>query len=320
MPKQQDVNRLTHLLVMFKHFWMTQQLSLAHGMRIGYNYYQLNCDKDTASSRFHEICDKDMIALILKELRFYAHQPKYRRTQFIILCTLAFALFATAFEQFALSRGRSEILVGESIYALLISLFFCLLLGLVIPLQAVESFQIEGRGSNWDLLNLTPIGHQKFLLGKLMGAVLALLWCIGLTMPLFGISVYTGGLEVYQLFLCGLISIIGFIAFFLIGACFTLLGCPDHARGRSYAVVLLLTFTPLIIPVLTPLINLPTILIELLRVLSPLCALVAIVKPGAYVGFGITPGWVWMALYHIILSATLFGVLSWQLEKRSSPS
>ena len=119
MPKQQDVNRLTHPLVMFKHFWMTQQLSLAHRMRIGYNYPHLNCDKDTASSRFHEIYDKAMIALILKELRFYAYQPKYRRTQFIILCTLAFALFATAFEQFALSRGRSEILVGESIYALL---------------------------------------------------------------------------------------------------------------------------------------------------------------------------------------------------------
>ena len=124
-----------------------------------------------------------MIALILKELRCYAHQPKYRRTQFIILCTLAFALLAIAFEQFALSRGRPQILVGESIYALLIPLFFCLLLGLVVPLQAVESFQIERHKSNWNLLNLTPIGHRKFLLGKLIGTVLALLWCIGLTIP-----------------------------------------------------------------------------------------------------------------------------------------
>ena len=278
--------------------------------------FTINCEKNIASSRFHEIFDKDMIALILKEMRFYAHQPKYRRTQFIILCTLAFALFATAFEQFALSRGRPQILVGESIYTLLISLFFCLLLGLVIPLRAVESFQIERRGSNWDLLNLTPISHQKFLLGKLMAAVLVLLWCIGLTIPLFGISIYTGGLEVRQLFLCGLVSIIGFIAFFLIGACFTLVGCPDRARGRSYAVVLLLTFIPLIIPVLTPLINFPTLLIELLQVLSPLCALVAIVKPDVYIGFSIKPIWVWMVLYHIILSATLFGVLSWQLEKQ----
>ena len=305
---------------MFKHFWKLLQLSLAHGMRIGYNYPHLNCDKDTTPSRFHEICDKVMIALILKESRFYAYQPKYRHTQFIILCTLAFALFATAFEGFALSRGRPQILVGESIYVVLISLFFCLLLGLVIPLQAVESFQIERRGSNWDILNLTPIGHRKFLLGKLMGAVLALLWCIGLTIPLFGISVYTGGLEVRQLFLCGLVSIIGFIGFFLIGACFTLLGCPDRARGRSYAAVLLLTFTPLIIPALTPLINSPKILIELLRVLSPLCALIAIVKPEAYIGLSITPVWMWMVLYYIILSATLFGVLSWQLEKRSMAS
>ena len=269
--------------------------------------------------RLHR-CYRDMIALILKELRFYAQQPKYRRIQFIILCTLAFALFATAFELFALSRGRPQILVGEGIYALLIPLFFCLLLGLVVPLQAVESFQIERRGANWDLLNLTPIGHRRFLLGKLMGMVLALLWCIGLTTPLFGISVYTGGLEISQLLQCGLVFMVGFIVFFLIGACFTLLGHPNHAMGRSYAVVLLLNFTPLIAPALTPLVGIPTILLELLRVLSPLCALVAIVKSDTNIALGIAPIWVWMILYHIILSATLFWILSWQLEKRTLPS
>ena len=290
-------------------------------MRIGYNYcYQPNRDEDTALSRQRGIYDNDMIALILKELRCYAHQPKYRRTQFIILCTLAFALLAIAFEQFALSRGRPQILVGESIYALLIPLFFCLLLGLVIPLQTVESFQIERHRSNWDLLNLTPIGHRKFLLGKLMGAILAILWCIGLTIPLFGLSVYTGGLEIHQLLQCGLVFIVGFTAFFLIGACFTLLGHPNHAMGRSYAVVLLLSLTPLITPTLTPLVGVPTILLELLQVLSPLCVLVAIVKSDPYIALGIAPIWVWMVFYHIILSATLFGILSWQLEKRALQS
>ena len=286
-------------------------------MRIGYNYcHQPNRDQDTALSRLRGICDKDMNPLILKELRCYAHQPKYRRTQFIILSTLAFALLATAFEQFALSRGRPQILVGESIYALLIPLFFCLLLGLVVPLQAVESFQIERHRSNWDLLNLTPIGHRKFLLGKLTGAVLGLLWCIGLTIPLFGVSVYTGGLEIHQLLQCGLVLIVGFIAFFFIGACFSLLGTPNRAMGRSYAVVLLLSFTPLITPALTPLVGIPTILVELLRVLSPLCVLVAIVQSDTDIAFGITPIWVWMVLYHIILSVTLFWILSWQLEKQ----
>ena len=256
-----------------------------------------------------------MNPLILKELRFYAHQPKYRRIQFIILSTLAFALFATAFELFALSSGRPQILVGESIYVLLIPLFFCLLLGLVVPLQAVESFQIERHRSNWDLLNLTPIGHRKFLLGKLMGMVLALLWCIGLTIPLFGVSVYTGGLEIRQLLQCGLVFIVGFIAFFLIGACFTLLGHPNHAMGRSYAVVLLLSFIPLIAPALTPLVNIPIIMLELLRVLSPLCMLVAIVKSDTDIALGIAPVWMWMVFYHIILSAALFVVLSWRLEK-----
>ena len=296
---------------------MTRQLCLDHGIRIGYNcYYQLNCNEGTALSRSCGIRYKDMNPLILKELRCYAHQPKYRYTQLIILFILAFALFATAFEQFALSRGRPQLLVGESIYALLIPLFFCLLLGLVVPLQAVESFQIERHGSNWDLFTLTPIGYQKLLLGKLMGMVLTLLWCVGLTIPLFGISVYTGGLEIGQLFQCGLVSIVGFVAFFWVGACFTLLGHPNRARGRSYAVVLLLTFTPLITPALTLLVNIPTILLELLRVLSPLCVLIAIVQSDTHIVLGIAPIWVWMVLYHTILSAALFGVLSWQLEKQ----
>ena len=263
---------------------------------------------------------RDMIALILKELRFYAHQPKYRRIQFIILCILAFALFVTAFELFALSRGRPQIRVGEGIYAFLIPLLFCLLLGLVVPLQAIESFQMERHRSNWELFTLTPIGHRKLLLGKLIGTILTLLWCIGLTIPLFGISVYTGGLEIHQLLQCGLVFIVGFTTFFWIGACFTLLGQSNHARGRSYAVVLLLTFTPLIAPVLTPSVGIPTILLELLRVLSPLCVLIAIVTSDIYIALGIAPIWVWMVLYHTILSATLFGVLSWQLEKRALSS
>ena len=261
-----------------------------------------------------------MIALIIKELRCYARQPKHRRIQFIILCVLAFALFATAFELFALSRGRPQVLVGESIYSLLIPLFFCLLLGLVVPLQAVESFQIERQGSSWDLLSITPISHRKLLLGKLIGALLAILWCIGLTIPLFGVSVYTGGLEIHQLFQCGLASIVGFTTYFFIGTCFTLLGHPNHAKARSYAVVLLLTFTPLIIPALIPLANVPTILLELLRMLSPLCVLVAIVKSETRITLGIAPVWVWMVLYHIILSVTLFVILSWQLEKRTLSS
>lgn len=303
---------------MFKHFWKTLSLSLAHRMRIGYNCYcQLNWDEDIALSRLRGIYNKDMIALILKELRFYVYQPKYRRIQFFILSTMAFALFTTAFELFALSRGRPQILVGESIYALLIPLFFCLLLGLVVPLQAVESFQIERHGTNWNLLNLTPVGHRKFLLGKLMGMVLALLWCIGLTIPLFGVSVYTGGLEIRQLLQCGLVFIVGFIAFFFIGAYFTLLGHPNHAMGRSYAVVLLLNFIPLIAPTLTPLVGIPTVFLELLRVLSPLCVLVAIVKSDTDIALGIAPVWVWMVFYHIILSAALFVVLSWRLEKRA---
>ena len=257
-----------------------------------------------------------MIALIIKELRCYAHQPKYRRIQLIILCTLAFTLFATAFEQFASSRGRPQIHVGESIYAILIPLFFCVLLGLAVPLQAVESCRIERQSSNWSLLNLTPIGYRKFLFGKLMGALIATSWCVWLAIPLFWLSVYTGGLALYQLLQCGLVFIVGFTLFFLLGSSLTLLGSSIHAISRSYAVVLSLTFIPLITPALAPLIAFPAVLLDLLRMLSPLCALIAIVRSETHVLLGIAPVWAWMVFYHILLSAILFWISCRRLEKR----
>ena len=140
-----------------------------------------------------------MIALVIKELRCYVHQPKYRRIQVIILCVLVLMLFVTAFEQFALSSGQPQHRVGESVYAVLVPCFFCILLGLVVPRQAIESFQSERHSANWDLLSLTPVGHRKFLFSKLIGALTATLWHIWLAIPLFWLSVYIGGLALSQL-------------------------------------------------------------------------------------------------------------------------
>ena len=261
-----------------------------------------------------------MIALIIKELRCYAYQPKYRRIQLVIVCVLAVTVFAIAFEQFALSRARPQIHVGERIYAVFIPLFFCLLLGLVVPLQAIESLQTERQSSNWSLLNLTPIGHSKFLFGKLISTLIATSWCIWLAVPLFWLPVYTGGLAFYQLLQCGLVFIAGFTLFFLIGASFTLLGSSIHTIPRSYAVVLSLTFIPLAMPTLSPLLNLPAVLLDLLRVLSPLCVLIAVVRSKASMSLGIAPIWVWMLCCYTVLSTMLFWISSRQLATRELAS
>ncbi|MCZ6677906.1 MAG: hypothetical protein O7E52_11720 [Candidatus Poribacteria bacterium] len=224
-------------------------------------------------------------------------------------------LFVTAFEQFALSSGQPQHRVGESVYAVLVPCFFCILLGLVVPRQAIESFQSERHSANWDLLSLTPVGHRKFLFSKLIGALTATLWHIWLAIPLFWLSVYIGGLALSQLLQCGLVFIVGFTSFFCIGTIFTLLGSPVHAISRSYAVVLIFTVIPLIIPKMVPLLSLPLAVLDLLRTLSPLCALIAIVKSQVRISLGIAPIWVWTVFYHTMLSATLFWIASRQLAK-----
>ncbi len=257
-----------------------------------------------------------MIALILKELRCYAHQPTYRRIQLIILCLLALTLFAAAFELFAASRSHPQVHVGRGIYSIVVPTFFIALLCLAVPFLSIEAFQAELRNSNWDLLKMTPISSWEILFGKLMGAIIATLWCVWLAVPLFCLSAYTGGFTLYQLLQCGLVFIAGFTLFFLIGSYLTLQGSPVTAISRSYAVVLLITFVPLLISYTSaPLLAPPVLLLDLLRMLSPLCVLISIIRSETGVSMGIAPIWLWMMGCYTILSALLFWISSRRISK-----
>jgi len=258
-----------------------------------------------------------MIALIIKELRCYAHQPTYRRIQLIILCLLALTLFAAAFELFAASRSHPQVHVGRGIYSIVVPTFFIALLCLAVPFLSIEAFQAELRNSNWDLLKMTPINSWEILFSKLMGAIIATLWCVWLAVPLFCLSVYTGGFTLYQLLQCGLVFMAGCTLFFLIGSYLTTLqGSLVTAISRSYAVVLLITFVPLLISYTSaPLLAPPVLLLDLLRMLSPLCVLISIIRAETRVSMGIAPLWLWMTGGYTILSVFLFWISSRRIAK-----
>ena len=256
-----------------------------------------------------------MIALILRELRFYFHQPKFRRIQFVILCVLALTLFATAFELFAASQIHPQPRMGERVYAISVLVFFIAIIGLAVPLLAIETFQTERLSANWDLLKITPLRTWRILMGKLIGAILGTLWIVWLALPLFWLSVYTGGLAVRELLQCALVGTAAITLFFLIGVCLTLFGTAATAISRSYAVVLAIIFVPLIVsqmPITSPLFE------EALRLLSPLCVLIAIVKSETHTSMGIAPIWVWMIGCYTILSAFLFWISQRLIAKKDS--
>lgn len=254
-----------------------------------------------------------MIALILRELRFYFHQSKFRRIQFVICCLLALTLFVTAFELFAASQLQPETRMGELLYAIFVPVLFIAMIGLAVPLLAIETLHNERLSANWELLKITPLRTWRILLGKLIGAILGTLWIAWLAVPLFLLSVYTGGLAFRQLLQCALVFTSAIALFFLIGVYLALFGNPMKAISRSYAVVLSIIFIPLIvsqISITSPLVE------AVLRLLSPLCVLIAIVTSETHTPMGIAPIWAWMIGCYTIMSALLFWILNRRIEKQ----
>jgi ABC-type transport system involved in multi-copper enzyme maturation permease subunit len=244
-----------------------------------------------------------ILPLILKDLRFYAHQRRYRHVQLVILCLLALTLFAAAFEFFARSQTGLSIDVGTNIYAMMVVLFFVVMLCFAVPLQAIDAIQAEKQHTNLNLLQLTQLPPWEFLAGKLIGALLAALWSVWLAVPLFCLSTFTGGLTLQQFLTCGLIFIVATTLFSMIGIRFAQSGDSLRARSRSYAVVLSLTFLPLI---LSQTLTLDRLLLNLLRLLSPLCVLRSIVQPEMAAHIGSFPIWFWMIGLYLLVFLMLF--------------
>ena len=240
-----------------------------------------------------------MLAVILKELRCYTHSSKYRRIQFLILCALALLLLVATVEFYA--HRTSD--VGKQVYTLCIIVL--VIAQLWVPRHAVEALHVDRsvtrNGMNGALLVLSPLANWKILVGKLSAVVLWSIWGIWLTIPLFALSSYIGGLAVSKLVKCGAVLLVSCIFFALIGIGFALCNPPVRAKGISYGVVVLLTFLPLIpIPLLDAI---PT-----LDVMSPLCALLSILSANP------TNLWMWHIGVFCVLSFVIFLFLVKQIR------
>ena len=235
-----------------------------------------------------------MLAIIVKELRCYTDISKYRRMQLVILCGFAVLLFVGTVE-FYVNRASN---VGQQTYKLCMILLF--IAQFWVPRHAVEAWHIDRRGpengTNGALLTLSPFASWKILAGKLSAIVLWAMWGIWLTLPLFALSSYTGGLTVSQLARCSVVLLVSCTFFALIGIGFALCNPPTRAKSLSYGLVLLLTFLPLLpIPLFDA--------IPVLDVISPLCAVLSILSADS------THLWLWNLGLFCALSVLIFSVL-----------
>lgn len=235
-----------------------------------------------------------MLAIILKELRCYTNTGKYRRMQLVVLCGFALLLLVGTVEFHAHHTPN----VGKQTYKLCI--IFLFIPQFWVPRHAVEAWHIDGdqpgNGTNGALLALSPLAGWKILVGKLSAVVLWTMWGIWLTIPLFVLSSYTGGLAVLQLARCGAVLLVSCIFFALIGLGFALRNPPLQAKSVSYGSVLLLTFLPLIpIPLFDA--------IPVLDVISPLCMVLSILSANP------THLWLWNIGLFCALSVLIFSVL-----------
>ena len=150
-----------------------------------------------------------MLAIIFKELQCYTYSKKYRRIQFLILCGFAL-LFLVGIVEFYANRTLN---VGQQTYKFCVILLF--IFQFWVPRQAVEVWHrdgnLSGNGVNGALLALSPLGSWKILAGKLSAIVFWTVWGIWLTIPLFALSSYTGGLTVSQLARCGVVFLVSCI-------------------------------------------------------------------------------------------------------------
>lgn len=227
-----------------------------------------------------------MLAIILKDLRFYTHSRKYRRIQFLPLCALALVLFVATVEFYAHRLTGGPIDVGKQTYTLFIVALF--IAQFWVPRHAVEALHMElaynanrgGNGGNGALLQLTPLANWKILAGKLSAVVLWAVWSVWLTMPLLALSSYIGGLALSQLVRCGAVLLVSCIFFAMSGIGIGLWHASARAKGISYGFVLFITFLPLI--------PFPSFdAIPMLAAMSPLCALLSVIRSDP------THLWVW---------------------------
>ena len=254
-----------------------------------------------------------MKAIILKDLRIYTNTRKYLIIQFVVLSILVLILFLSTMEFYAqgidINKDSNPIDVGKQTYILFIlCIFFTLFL---VPRHAVDAMSIELNEkktkinmsiNNWQLLKLTPLGIWRILGGKLISVIVWSLWTVWITIPLFALSSYLGGIPVILYVKSGILILVSCLFFAMIGIGNALWFKPTNAKSICYGIVLTTTFLPLM-PI-SPFIEIPMI-----EMLSPLASLLSILHP--------IKGhlWLWNVGLYSVLCLVLFPVLVWRISK-----
>ncbi len=248
-----------------------------------------------------------MFALILKDLRSFTNTRKYLLFQFIVIAVIVFLFIVAAIEFYAqaidTNQSRITLDVGKQTYTVIV---ICIFLSLFhIPKHAIESVNLEGtrfenkeRGNyiNIKILMLSPLANWKILCGKIAAVVIWALSGICLTIPLFILSIYIGGLPLIHLVKCGTVLFVSCIFFTLIGIVFATWLPLIHAKGIGYGIILAFTFLPLL-PI-TPFNSIP-----LFEVLSPFSSLLTILQSD------ISQLWIWNTCFLCGLSLLIFSLL-----------
>ncbi len=227
-----------------------------------------------------------MFAVLLKDLRIYTNSRRYRLVQLTVLCCLVLCFFLSTLEFYAqgIEEQSSGMFfdVGRYVYSVLTVCIY--ITQLLIPKHAIESINIERRSylskSNVDrnldnaaLLVLIPIPFWKMILGKISAVIIWWFFGVFLTLPLFTLSLYMGGLCISQLMKSGFILIVNSLIVALVGIMSALWNHPKRAASISYGIILTINILPLL-PI-SPIDRFP-----LLDLLSPLHALLTVLSSG----------------------------------------
>ncbi|MCY4404358.1 MAG: hypothetical protein OXD54_17470 [Candidatus Poribacteria bacterium] len=248
-----------------------------------------------------------MFALILKDLRSFTNTRKYLLFQFIVIAVIVFLFMVATIEFYAqaIDTNQSRIPqdVGKQTYTVIV---ICIFISLFhIPKHAVELVYLEGaklvnkehgRYINIEILMLSPLANWKIVCGKIAAIVIWTIFGICLTIPIFALSMYIGGLTIIQLVKCGTVFTICSVFFAIIGIAHASLHPPNRAIGISYGVILSVTFLPLL-PIS------PFAAIPLFEMLSPISALLSILQSPT------SQSWIWNNILLGGLSLFIFPIL-----------
>ncbi|MBC8232463.1 hypothetical protein H8E77_23180 [bacterium] len=251
-----------------------------------------------------------MLAIIIKDLRAYSRKRRIRNIQIIYICALSLILFLMVVELSA--RGGYDVArfdYGRVIFSTFIVVAFLLLVALATPISIILSIVEEKREANFDMLLLTPLKCSHILLSKLIASTFYAIFMLLSCLPLFSLSVYIGGLPLSQIGFCFLIIFVAIATFNLVGIFYALV-CKreEMAIILSYATICILIFAPFLVMISAKVfdINIQSIPVKVIKVLSPLYALLAV--------FGVVnepvefflPSWAVTLNLYILISVTMF--------------